>query len=195
MNVEAFIRDCAARNYSKSHTAQLLGIRPSKLNEILETLPLPKVIWAPPGKCAGAQYQRQQLHNTLRGRPQNLTNDDRERLAIQCRARAPKFTAFGVTDTLPNLIKRFAKVGHNSVVRRIHKGMDLELALATPRRDRELSLKRKPDSHPWRKMSTEGFAAHQERITSSATEDGGCRKLTGNRQWKRPSQTADGKVI
>lgn len=44
---EAFIRDCAARKYSKSMTARLLGMWPQQLDVLLEFLPLPKVEFVP----------------------------------------------------------------------------------------------------------------------------------------------------
>jgi hypothetical protein len=54
MTTEEFIRDCAARNWSRTQTHQALGISRPKFNLILEHMP--DVKWPAPGKSA-ANYQ------------------------------------------------------------------------------------------------------------------------------------------
>lgn len=161
---EAFIRKCAARNYSKSMTAHLLGMWPQQLDALLEHLPLPEVEFVRGSQSAGAAHQRAQLHEARRGVKQDyLTDIDRQRLRNQMRELAPKYTAFGVTGTLPELTARFGVVSHNSVVRRMKRhGLDLEKALTMPRTDREYALSRK-DDHPWRKAEEAGYRLHMDR--------------------------------
>lgn len=161
---EAFIRDCAARKYSKSMTARLLGMWPQQLDVLLEFLPLPKVEFVPGSQSAGAAYQRAGLHESRRGVKQDyLTDADRQRLREQMRERAPKHTAFGVTGTLPELIDRFAVVSRNSVLRRMKlHSMDLEKALTAPRADWDYRLSRK-ENHPWRKADEFSYQLHMDR--------------------------------
>ena len=161
---EAFIRDCAARNYSKSMTASLLGMWPQQLDVLIEFLPLPKIEFAPGSQSAGAALQRSQLHASRRGVKQDyLTDADRQRLRERMRERAPKHTAFGVTGTLPELIDRFAVVSRRSVLRRVKLlGLDLEKALTMPRTDRIYALSRK-ENHPWRKAEELSYQLHIDR--------------------------------
>ncbi|NNA39240.1 hypothetical protein [Pseudomonas lundensis] len=161
---EAFIRDCAARKYSKSMTARLLGMWPQQLDVLLEFLPMPKVEFVPGSQSAGAAYQRAGLHESRRGVKQDyLTDADRQRLRDRTREMAPKHTAFGVTGTIPELVARFGVVSLNSVRRRMKlRQMKLEQALTAPRADRDYALSRK-DNHPWRKADEFSYQLHMDR--------------------------------
>lgn len=163
---EAFIRQCAGRNLSKSHTAQLLGFWPSVFPDYLKVLGLEDIEWCEPHKSLLAQQQRRDLHDSRRGIPQSQEN--RERL-LRCAAlHHPKYTAFGVTDTLGALVNRFGAVHKNTVVHRINKlGMTLEQALICPAGIPK--ARRQPESHPWRQSERNSFTNYKDRLGRSAT--------------------------
>ncbi|MCM8743597.1 hypothetical protein [Pseudomonas koreensis] len=162
---EAFIRICADRQLSKSHTAQLMGFWPSAFPGYLEALGLGDINWCDSHQSLMAQQQRRDLHESRRGAKQDyLTDADRQRLRDRMRAFAPQYTAFGVTGTLPELVEKFAVVSKNSVARRINHGMSLEEALTTPRTDIAFRASRKPDNHPWRQFEKRSVAAHRDRL-------------------------------
>ncbi len=146
-----FIRDCAARGYSKSRTAELLGFWPSVFPEYLEVLGLSEVEWVSGHKSKSAQEARHRSGQTRKGVPQlYLTDENREVLRNRIVERSPKYSAFGVTGTLSELTKTFSSVSKNTVQRRIKIGMGIEEALKAPRGDIANRLRKRPDHHPWR---------------------------------------------
>lgn len=158
---EAFIRSCARRGLSKSHTAQLLGFWPSVFPDYLKLLSLEDIEWCKPHQSLLAQQQRRDLHESRRGVPSGQNNRDRLRqYAAACH---PKYAAFGVTGSLGELIKRFSTVTKTAIVYRMSKkGMTLEEALIGPRTDLRIG-KKVTENHPWRQSERRSIAAYRER--------------------------------
>jgi len=59
-------------------------------------------------------------------------------MSLVNRSRATKYTAFGVTENLPCLCRRFAVVCYDTVRERLQRGFDIEAALVTPSMQKEV---------------------------------------------------------
>jgi hypothetical protein len=128
-----FIRDCARRGHSFNRTAQLVGFDYSyQLKSLLESLGVNDIEWPNPHRCLARQEQLARLHESRRGKPQSELFP---KPCIGSRHKAKKYTAFGVTGTLPELVSRFGKVSLQSVRYRMKNGMSIEDALETQRQN------------------------------------------------------------
>lgn len=160
-----FIRECAAKGLSKSHTAQLLRFSrwPPFINH-LASLGLTDLEWCKGANSVLAKLAREALHESNRGKTISEGHKAILRKFTAARnAQLPRYTAFGITDSLESLIKRFARVSGGAVRLRIKNGMAVEAALTTPR------LKQKPcREHPWNQASRAGAKAHAERLQRRA---------------------------
>lgn len=152
-----FIRNCAHRGLSKSHTAQLLGFWPAVFGDYLTLLGLDDIEWVAGTRSLLAMQARRESGITRSGRTQDyLTDEDRERLRQQMRNRAPKYKAFGVEGTFPELVDRFSVVSKRSVLMRLKRGMSLEAALTQPRQDQIIARQPKTN-HIWKRLSEMDF--------------------------------------
>ncbi|MBN0401353.1 hypothetical protein JTM54_33575, partial [Pseudomonas aeruginosa] len=160
MNVEAYIRGMAARGFSRSATAAALGMHWVKFMDLLERMP--DIEWGYPYKS----FDRRRHAKNLKGyRFRDSEGRRRSVAALRAvnQARRHEYTVFGVTDSLSNLVKRFGCVAKSTVQKRLAKGMSIEQALTTPRSDHLSGLKRKPESHPWKRAERRGVINHRER--------------------------------
>lgn len=101
INFEESIKDFAKRGFSRSETARILGISYRKLCDILEFIP--GVEWAPNGQTLGnreaiARMKGQRSEARLRA----IAN------AQAIRRQLHALDAFGVSDSLTNLWRRFS---------------------------------------------------------------------------------------
>lgn len=160
MSVEAYIRGMAARGFSRSATAAALGMHWVKFMDLLERMP--DIEWGYPYKS----FDRRRHAKNLKGyRFRDSEGRRRSVAALRAvnQARRHEYTVFGVTDSLSNLVKRFGCVAKSTVQKRLAKGMSIEQALTTPRSDHLSGLKRKPESHPWKRAERRGVINHRER--------------------------------
>lgn len=160
MNVEAYIRGMAARGFSRSAAAAALGMHWVKFMDLLERMP--DIEWGYPYKS----FDRRRHAKNLKGyRFRDSEGRQRSVAALRAvnQARRHEYTVFGVTDSLSNLVKRFGCVAKSTVQKRLAKGMSIEQALTTPRSDHLSGLKRKPESHPWKRADRRGVINHRER--------------------------------
>lgn len=160
MSVEAYIRGMAARGFSRSAAAAALGMHWVKFMDLLERMP--DIEWGYPYKS----FDRRRHAKNLKGyRFRDSEGRQRSVAALRAvnQARRHEYTVFGVTDSLSNLVKRFGCVAKSTVQKRLAKGMSIEQALTTPRSDHLSGLKRKPESHPWKRADRRGVINHRER--------------------------------
>ncbi|EIU1654122.1 hypothetical protein [Pseudomonas aeruginosa] len=166
-NIEEYIRDMASRGFSRRAVSQALGMRSQKFKELLELLP--EMDWVPPRQswdCLRANQEK-------KGRKCPMT-EGRLRAVTAARrvamAKHTRYTAFGVTATLPELVRQFGQVTVASVRIRLAKGMPLEQALTSARSD-PLGRKTAPaDHHPWRQEARQGVVNHHERQAAAMQE-------------------------
>lgn len=159
-----FIRECAARGLSKSRTAELVGVWPTRFCEYLELIDLGDVEFVNGHRSTSANEGRRRSGQTRKGVPQTyLTDADRANLRQRMLDLAPKHTAFGVTATLGELVKQFATVSKETVRLRLKRGMSIEEALTLPRADFVVKPRKNPSSHPWRVDACMSIANHLAR--------------------------------
>lgn len=157
-----FIRSCAARGLSKSHTAQLLGFWPSVFPDYLVLLGLDDVEWVKGAESLLAKQARRESGLARKGRTQDyLTEMDRARIRKRNNDLAPKHSAFGVVGTLSELVALFGVVTKVSVGRRIKLGMSVEDALTTPYS--RTTPPRPTTDHIWKKYSEMSFRNYEGR--------------------------------
>lgn len=123
MTTEQFIKDCAARGWSRALTAQELGISARKLRVMLEHLP--GIEWPAPNKS----ILQRQSHESRRGQ---CSPANREALLKARRAQIPEtYEINGRVGTVDELAK-FAPVPAVTIRRRMSNGIDPALAFTQP---------------------------------------------------------------
>ncbi|MEN1398489.1 hypothetical protein [Pseudomonas aeruginosa] len=128
MNIEEAIRDMAVRGFSRRYAAEILGFSKGKFATIISAMP--DIQWVAPNDSVRNRESRERARGQLRSEKQ------REAARKQCAAlhaarneSFKKYTAFGVTDTLPALTERFGVVRIQAVRKRLKKGISIEEAL------------------------------------------------------------------
>lgn len=141
-----FVRECASKGFSRNHTANLLGFYAYQLDALIEVVGATDIKFVKGSQSVLAKQQRERMYESREGKPFPYQNKQtpEQVAAFQAKgcaankAKAQTYTAFGVTGTIPDLVKHFAApVGYNSVLRRVQKGMSIEDALTV--KDRHLS--------------------------------------------------------
>ncbi|EPG6074696.1 hypothetical protein L4X12_000041 [Pseudomonas aeruginosa] len=164
-NIEEYIRDMASRGFSRRAVSKALGMQSRKFKELLEYLP--EMDWVPP--CQS--WDRLRADQEKKGRKCPMT-EGRLRSIVAARraamAKHTRYTAFGVTATLPELVSQFGQVTAATVRMRLAKGMPLEQALASVRSDP--CGRKVADSHPWKQEAHQGAINHLERQTAAMQE-------------------------
>jgi len=160
----AFIRECAARGLSRSHTAQLLGFWPADFIKYLDVLNIEGLQWQVGRESLLAKNQLQRVHESRRGA--HISEEHKAILAKYRNTNWKQYTAFGVTGTLPALVERFGAVGYNAVLKRMTEGMPLEQALTQPRMDQIIANRARSADHPWRKRQNREYQTYVDRQQS-----------------------------
>lgn len=137
-----FVRECASKGYSRSHVSKLLGFYPYQLDALLEVVGATDIEFVKGSQSVLARQQREKMYEAREGKPfgrpfgsgtaeeLEIGRKGRAKGAAATKAKAKTYTAFGMTGTIPDLVKTFgAPVGTNSVRNRIQKGMNVEDAL------------------------------------------------------------------
>lgn len=154
-----FVRECARKGFSRNHTANLLGFYAYQLDALIEVVGATDIEFVKGSQSVLAIQQRERIYESRtyepsEGKPFGTpfgsgTAEDLEvwakgrakglaAMKAKAKAEAKTYTAFGVTGTIPDLVKHFgAPVGYNSVLNRVKKGMSIEDALTV--KDRHLS--------------------------------------------------------
>jgi len=123
MTTEQFIRDAAARGWSRAQTGAALQISMGKMRLILELLP--DVVWPAPNKSMLTRQARE----AARG---HCSPAQRSHLAdMRRRQTRTTYEVGGRTGTLTELAA-FAPVPICTIRRRLSKGMPRELAFTLP---------------------------------------------------------------
>lgn len=123
MTTEQFIRDAAARGWSRAQTGAALQIPMGKMRLILEVLP--DVVWPAPNKSMLTRQARE----AARG---HCSPALRAHMAVlHSRPRGETFEVGGRTGTMKEL-SAFAPVPICTIRRRLSKGMPRELAFTLP---------------------------------------------------------------
>lgn len=128
MNIEEAIRDMAARGFSRRYAAEILGFSRGKFATIISAIP--DIQWVAPNDSVRNRESRERAKGLLRSEKQREAA--RKLCAALHAARNEsfkKYTAFGVTDTLPALTDQFGVVRTQAVRKRLKKGMSIEEAL------------------------------------------------------------------
>ncbi|MGY1417411.1 hypothetical protein [Pseudomonas aeruginosa] len=127
MNVEAFIRQSAARGLSRSAVAAALDMSMTKFRPLLDALP--DIQWPAPGESVDFRRSCE----ARRGRFTPTNRAALEKARAVSRAKSLR-TVRGVTGTIDELVQAFGiEVSASTVRRRMQEGMPLEAALFTPR--------------------------------------------------------------
>jgi hypothetical protein len=123
MTTEEFIRDCAARNWSRIQTREALGIKRRKFQTILEVLP--DIKWPGPGRSA-ANYQ---AYEALRGQ----CSPARRAALIRNRkmAAVATYEVAGRVGTIDELAVH-SPVSAGTIRRRLNLGVPPEQAFTMP---------------------------------------------------------------
>lgn len=165
------IRDYAKRGHSFSFTAQLLGTHKVTLRRALAGT---DIRFGDGGQSLAMKRHLADLHESMRGRTRSFSE---EALAAMARGRekirekkCKKYTAFGVTGYIPDLVKHFGcPVRVESVRVRLRKGMTIEDALILPARKAPRGVV---------PPQFEARIASNRRRTAAAIRDAIDRKLT-----------------
>lgn len=124
MDTEQFIHDCARRGLSKAETARTLGWTQYKMEKIVSVMGA--IDWPTRGQSLGNKRGNESRRGICPAG--NAKAREVRRLNVQR-------TAFGVTASVPELVRMFGKVSYDCTRNRMGKeGMTLEQALITPAR-------------------------------------------------------------
>lgn len=127
MNVEAFIRQSAARGLSRRAVADALDMGMYEFRGLLKALP--DVQWPGPGQSVDFRRSCE----ARRGFFPPANRAALEKARAVARAKSLR-TVRGVTGTIEELVQAFGiEVSASTVRRRMQEGMPLEAALFTPR--------------------------------------------------------------
>ncbi len=165
-NIEEYIRDMASRGFSRRAVSKALGMQSRKFKELLELLP--EMDWVPPCQSWDCLRANQEKNGVKRTMTKGLEKAVAAMMAGR-RETYPRYTAFGVTGTLPELAERFGVVSHRSILKRLARGMALEDALTSPRND-PIGGRRNGDSHPWRQAERSNYLRWSERQAKAMQE-------------------------
>ncbi|HBN8651922.1 TPA: hypothetical protein L3734_005842 [Pseudomonas aeruginosa] len=167
MDIEAYIRDMAARGFSRKAVAAALNIERAKFKEIISYLP--DIQWPEPGRSV----DQVRAYEDQRGRKYPMTEGRLRAVAAMrdaARAKVTRYTALGVTATLPELVSQFSEVSIAAVRKRLAKGVPLELALTSARSDHSGRKNTVADSHPWKQADRRGYLNYCEKQTMKDQE-------------------------
>ena len=165
-NIEEYIRDMASRGFSRWAVSRALGMHWRKFKELLEYLP--EMEWVSPQQSWDCLRANQEKNGVKRTMTKGLEKAVAAMMAGR-RETYPRYTAFGVTGTLPELAERFGVVSHRSILKRLARGMALEDALTSPRND-PIGGRRNGDSHPWRQAERSNYLRWSERQAKAMQE-------------------------
>lgn len=125
--VEKTIRDLADDGHSRAAVCEILGMSRHTLNQFLADMD------PPPNWASHGQYLGNRLANEAqRGHSTPQQRENAKRASDAHRAKNAR-TYRGFTGSVIEIAQRFeSKVSHQTIYRRLRKGMSLEAALALP---------------------------------------------------------------
>lgn len=124
MTTEEFIKDAAARNWSKRQTMQALNLCRETFYAMLEAMP--PLVWPAQGRSMGHMASNEAKRGIS-------TQKIRDALVLARAARKAKHmhTVNGVSGTIEQLAA-LSPVSYSTVRRRLKEGQSLEVALSAP---------------------------------------------------------------
>jgi len=124
MTTEEFIRDCAARGFSKTMVLEALGLCRDTFYAMLEAMPA--IDWPERGQSLNCQLSNEARRGVCTPKLRAAAQK-----AVAARRELRSHTVDGVRGTIVELAKRHG-VSDSTVRRRMRAGMSLEQALKTP---------------------------------------------------------------
>lgn len=126
MNIEQFIRDSAARGFSRRATRLALGWSFQRFRDYLDTLD--PIEWPAAGKSIDSRRANEERRGHCSPALAAALERNRQRQAEKRRR-----TAFGKTGTIEELVSQVGSpASARTVMRRVRDGMPIEQALTLP---------------------------------------------------------------